>query len=111
MYAAVAAEATTPRGGDASSSTLYQDWWILLNTILRSCPDLQGWVQQQLYPLTARQKPGPQLLLLCFGPLSLGSTSLLPLRWKSLTLQGIKRNDDSALALLGRGKTAPVLLG
>lgn len=27
--------------------TLYQDWWILLNTILRSCPDLQGWVQQQ----------------------------------------------------------------
>lgn len=46
-------------GWDASSSALYQAWWIRLNRILRSCPDLHGWVQQRLYPFTAKQKPGP----------------------------------------------------
>lgn len=56
-------------GGDASSSTLYQDWWILLNTILRSCPDLQGWVQQQLYPFTEEAETWPPIASPVFWPI------------------------------------------
>lgn len=103
-------------GWEASSSVLSQAWWILLNRIPRSCPDLQGWVQQPLYPFTVKQKPGSSNCFSCvLGHCLWALFPALPpphtLRWKNLALQSIKRVDDSAPALQGRGNTAPLLLG
>lgn len=61
--------------------------------------------------LAVRRKSGPYLLLPCFGSLPPGFLFYSAQRRKSLTIQGVKRDDASALALQGGGKTVPVLLG
>lgn len=61
-------------------------------------------MQEQLSPFTVRWKPGPSLLLLCFGSLPLGFLFYSTQRQRSLTFQGVKRDEASALALQEEGK-------
>lgn len=97
-------------GWDASSSILCQGpTYENSQELPRRLPVLDAGIASPLF--TMRWKPGPSLLLLCFGSLPLGFLFYSTHRQKSLSLQGAKRDDASALALQGGGKAIPVFLG